>query len=78
MLVGPLQVPAIAGLSVLELCMLVAAQKLEDRQTAEFNFEVRQFLNQHRACVPACKAQGMQKKSCNDTYALPEAGALLS
>jgi hypothetical protein len=35
------QVPALQGLSVLELCMLVAAQRLEDRGTAVFNFEVK-------------------------------------
>jgi hypothetical protein len=35
------QVPALQGLSVLELCMLVAAQRLEDRGSAVFNFEVR-------------------------------------
>uniref|UniRef100_A0A383VEZ4 Origin recognition complex subunit 4 n=1 Tax=Tetradesmus obliquus TaxID=3088 RepID=A0A383VEZ4_TETOB len=34
------RVPALQGLSVLELCMLVAAQRLEDRGTAVFNFEM--------------------------------------
>jgi hypothetical protein len=34
------QVPALQGLSVLELCMLVAAQRLEDRGSPVFNFEV--------------------------------------
>jgi hypothetical protein len=35
------QVPAVVGLSVLELCMLVAAQRLEDAGSSVFNFQVR-------------------------------------
>lgn len=35
-----LQVQALLGLSVLELCMLVAAQRLEDVGQPVFNFEV--------------------------------------
>jgi len=34
------QVAAVLGLSVLELCMLVAAQRLEDAGSAAFNFQV--------------------------------------
>lgn len=34
------QVPAVVGLSVLELCMLVAAQRLEDAGSCVFNFQV--------------------------------------
>lgn len=34
------QVPAVLGLSVLELCMLVAAQRLEDAGSSVFNFQV--------------------------------------
>jgi hypothetical protein len=44
-----LQVPALQGLSVLELCMLVAAQRLEDRGTAVFNFEVRRKIQSNKA-----------------------------
>lgn len=36
-----LQVSALTGLSVLELCMLVAAQRLEDAGHSIFNFQVR-------------------------------------
>lgn len=34
------QVEAVEGLSVLELCMLVAAQRLEDAGSCVFNFQV--------------------------------------
>jgi hypothetical protein len=34
------QVQALLGLSVLELCMLVAAQRLDDVGHSVFNFEV--------------------------------------
>jgi hypothetical protein len=44
------RVPALAGLSVLELCMLVAAQRLEDAGQPTFNFQVRRA----RACVWLC------------------------
>lgn len=38
------QVVALHGLSVLELCLLVTAQRLEDRGTTVFNFEVHRLL----------------------------------
>jgi hypothetical protein len=45
------QVEAVEGLSVLELCMLVAAQRLEDAGSCVFNFQVCALAE---SMVPMC------------------------
>jgi hypothetical protein len=75
-----LQVPALYGLSVLELCMLVAAQRLEDRGTAVFNFEVKPHHQQSstRSLSPfqayyqmaSAKLLILLQQSCMSLYAV--------